>query len=328
MIEEKNLSGSVPNKPSPSRKIWFLIGILCLSLIAMLAIAISSLSKSQKIYQSLTQNVDKIAENQSVEVTHWLEKIKSDVSTLARSPQFQQMDGDIANTMIAEYANEHKDYEALFLAGTDGKTIASNDGVEHDLSDRAYFQDAMSGKTICSPPLLSRATKHVIIVAAAPILKDNQVVGVVGLVVPIDQNQQALSAAQPGETGDVYLIDSNGMMITNSRFNAQLLEQRVIISQSGLELMVQTYASDQIAAQQSGSGRYKNYLNQPVYGSFHYIPETGWGVVAEQHESEILAKVLPLRIVAIIFFLLSGMNVIGIFIVFVFKVVYPKILLK
>lgn len=324
MVDENKQSVSVPNKPAATSRLWFLIGFLCLTLSVMLVVAISSLITSQKIYLSLTQNVDKIAENQTTEVTHWLKKIKGDVSSLASYPQLQQMDGESASAVIREYEKEHKDHETLFIAGPDGKTIASDDGVERDMRDRAYFQDAMAGKIVYSQPLLSRATKHVIIVAVAPILKDNQVVGVVGLVVPTAQLQQNLSPAQPGETGEIYLIDSNGMMITSSRFNAQLLEQRVIINASELELMVQTYASDQIAAQQSGSGRYKNYLNQPVYGSFHFIPEVGWGIVVEQQESEIMAKVQPSRIIAIILFLLSGIDVIGIVIILAFKVFSHK----
>jgi methyl-accepting chemotaxis protein len=203
---------------------------------------------------------------------------------------------------------QQDDYENIFLVGVDGVTIAASDGTGRNLSEREYFKEAISGKTFFSQPVLAKASSHILIVAAAPVMIDGKVVGVVGITAPLSYLYSLLSSAWIGKTGEAYIIDSQGRFLTASRFNDYLQENGIILEHAELELQVDTYASNQIAARQSGAAEYSNYMSNKVIGVYQYIPGIDWGVIVEQTEAEAQLPYDNLRIISFILLILSGIT--------------------
>lgn len=89
-----------------------------------------------------------------------------------------------------------------------------------------------------------------------------------------------------GDTGETYLVNRNGLMITRSRFvtNAPLTlnvntEPIKLAAQTGKEMM----------------GDYKDYRGEPVSGASAIIRETGWVLLTEIDFSQILAPLKAMR---------------------------------
>jgi methyl-accepting chemotaxis protein len=93
-------------------------------------------------------------------------------------------------------------YETIFVLGVDGKSVATSDGNPVDLSDRAYFKEALSsGKTVISQPVFSKATGNLVMAIATPVINsENKTVGVVAATVPMTYISTLMSSAAMGET--------------------------------------------------------------------------------------------------------------------------------
>ncbi len=113
-----------------------------------------------------------------------------------------------------------------------------------------------------------------------------------------------------GETGEVYLVNSEGLMITESRF----------IEDAPLKQVVDTEPVRRIA--ESGeemTGIYPDYRGVPIVGASMYLPEYGLTLLAEIDKAEVFAPIRRLGMVALIVGLVTAAAVIGVGIVFAFS---------
>jgi methyl-accepting chemotaxis protein len=299
-----------------SIKTKLLIAFLSLSLLPLAAIGIVSFLQSQNTFTTQTQEeLANINELQYTSLMDWLQGRKNDIQVMASMPDIQSMDPAVAGPHLKLMHTEWKIYESSILIGVDGKTVATNDDSVNDLSSRQYFKDAMTGKVVISQPVVSKISGNVIIVAAAPVYRDKQIVGVAAMTITTSYIADLLKAAQQGKTGEAYLIDSSGMFLTPSRNDAQLKSEGKVKESAALEFKIDTQAAKSVAAGKDGGGSYKDYLGNTVIGSYKVIPEQGWGLVVEQDSSEALASVTTLFYITLAVFAVSAVIVIliGIF---------------
>lgn len=287
-----------------------LTAFLSLALVPLLIITLITFFLSQQsITKITTENLNTISAVQVQALQAWLNTFKFDVAIITQSPDAQSMDSDSAKTMIDNYLAQWQNYEGMFIALPDGQTIATETENQVNVGERDYFKEALKGQTVISQPVISKASGNVVIVAAAPIYRDGKIVGVVGLTTATTVIKNMLTEAQLGDTGEAYLIQSDGLMITASRYESELKAQGEIENISELEYKVRSKATDNIATGDSGSGIYENYLGTSVVGAYRYIPEMNWGMVVEQSQSEATSTVTTLLIISLSVFAVSGIVV-------------------
>ena len=83
-----------------------------------------------------------------------------------------------------------------------------------------------------------------------------------------------------GHTGETYLVDKNGQIITKSRF----------LDRS--EIVKRRFDTDGIRAgldHKKGTSIYENYIHHTVVGSYLWLPRYDWVILAEMEKKEILA---------------------------------------
>ncbi|KAB2832510.1 MAG: PAS domain-containing protein, partial [Candidatus Brocadia sp.] len=106
-----------------------------------------------------------------------------------------------------------------------------------------------------------------------------------------------------GETGEVYLVNRDKIIITESRF----------ISRASLLLVVNTEPIRKIVeSNKEMVGIYPDYRDVPVIGASMDIPEYGWALLAEIDEAEAFVSAKKLGIVALIFGIVSAAVAIGV----------------
>ncbi|MDI6759377.1 MAG: sensor histidine kinase [Candidatus Brocadiaceae bacterium] len=93
-----------------------------------------------------------------------------------------------------------------------------------------------------------------------------------------------------GETGEVYLVNKDRIMLTESRF----------INNAPFTLVVDTKPIQESAEGKEMVGIYPDYRGVPIVGASAYIPEFGWTLLAEIDEAEAFASLRMLGIVALI----------------------------
>ena len=89
-----------------------------------------------------------------------------------------------------------------------------------------------------------------------------------------------------GKTGEVYIVNRNKLMITESRF----------IEDSVLKQVVDTEGVRVAFDNEMGMvGIYPDYRGIPILGASKYLEEMGWVILAEKNVSEAFAPIVSLR---------------------------------
>jgi methyl-accepting chemotaxis protein len=248
----------------------------------------NALSQSVNDLQSVTQK------SQSAYLLTWASERTQDMKTLAGVARISSMTPDTATIAIKQYFELWGIYETIFLAGTDGKSIASSDDQSYDLSERAYMKEALTGKSVQSDPLISKATGNVTIVFAEPVKSNGTIVGVILATVPVDTIAKLLVEGRTSETSESYLVNQQGYLVTAPRFSDEMKKAGLFKNRPELEYQLQTTAGKDLQVGQSGQGTYANYLGKKVNGQYTWIPEIKMGLVTEIQTSEANAAVTRL----------------------------------
>ncbi len=93
-----------------------------------------------------------------------------------------------------------------------------------------------------------------------------------------------------GKTGEVYIVDQNGYMLTPSRF---LGREAVLAQKVALPPIAQNTSPDPTTEDWETVST-TNYMGEKVFGVYSFLPEFGWTVVVEKNASEAYAPVSSL----------------------------------
>ena len=238
------------------------------------------------------------AQSTAVYMDEWIHQRKHEVETLAGIARIRSLDPTTAREAIHQYYGQWGNYETLFVTGKDGKTIATSDDSVLDLSSRSYYIAVMQKQTVVAEPVVSKATGNLVFVVAAPIYDPNNpsvVIGMVGGTLPTSAFAEVLSSVWLGQTGDAYLINKAGYLITPPRFSDDLKKAGLFKERPELEVKVETAGADRVLSGEKGVDRYSDYRDVAVLGAYLPLKETGWGVIVEQDVAEANAPVNQLR---------------------------------
>ena len=105
--------------------------------------------------------------------------------------------------------------QAANILDSKGETIASSDPQSKgNFSDREYFKRAMAGEPNVSEPLLSRITGKPVIIVAAPIKRNGQVLGILYIRVDLGKfSQDMVDPVKIGQRGYAYIVDNTGYIV-------------------------------------------------------------------------------------------------------------------
>jgi PAS domain S-box-containing protein len=180
--------------------------------------------------------------------------------------------------------------ENVKVLGKDGKVLLSSDGSEEgrDLSGDARFQRGIS-KSILEFDEVGGARRTVV---AVPIYRYGQI----GTSEPIGAMIATMDTAQfdkillnregLGQTGEVYLVNENRTMISESRF----------IENAAFRTKVDTLAANRcFDSGQETFAIYPDYRGIPIVGSSYCAKDLGFVLLAEIDEAEIFHPITQLR---------------------------------
>lgn len=138
--------------------------------------------------------------------------------------------------------------------------------------------------------------------------EDETIVGVVTLRIHVGILSNLMLSYKFGSTGETYLINRDGYMLTESRFTKNLKRNRMIKKRSALELKLVdpetgklTYGVKQCVAGKDGSDAkgYNDYGGITVLGVWRWLPEFNWGVITEIDKAEAYGAAYNLKNIVI-----------------------------
>ncbi|MBN1487997.1 MAG: HAMP domain-containing protein, partial [Anaerolineae bacterium] len=269
---------------------------LGLSLTPIIVIGLLSFVQSRAMLRERIEDEFSItADLQVAAITQWLDERKDDVVTLAETPDVQSMDQDKIMAVLKQRFDQWGIYQNIFILTPDGNRVFDTAGSTSNLFDRDYFQQAMQGRVVASDILISRTSDRPIIVFAAPVRANGEVVGVAGAVVQTTYISGLLEQSHIGKTGDAYLVNRDGYFITAPRFADELREAGLIEEFAELEYQIDTLGSRQARSGIEGVDEYEDYRGNTVLGAYRYIGSQLWALVIEQDQTEAFAATIRLQ---------------------------------
>jgi len=213
-----------------------------------------------------------------------------------------------AKRRIKSVINSYLEIERIRILNKSGIVIASsNKDVGFDLSEKTIYLKGKEG-VYAGEIHKSEFTEKLVISISAPIFVRDKFSGV--LIINFDVKTQLfkITSDRTGleKTGEIYLINNKGYLITPSRF----------IDDAILKIKINTEHRKLYLSEHVGKGLSENMVEKPfeyigyrgneVLGTHYYISELQWGLIAEIDINEAYRPIYKLTnlLAAIFLFLL------------------------
>nr|MCU0555208.1 Cache 3/Cache 2 fusion domain-containing protein [Syntrophales bacterium] len=181
------------------------------------------------------------------------------------------------------------DYEALFVADDKGVIFADNNGKTRGISvsDRDYIRESKAGKVNLGTVIKSRATGKPCAPIGAPIYKNDQFVGSVGVILNTDFLSEKIQSVKVGETGFPWMVDKSGLVISHPKKDYVL--ELNITTLDGLKEI-----SSKMLGRQAGVEAYTHQGVRKISG-FAPVENSTWSIAFTQNENEFLSSAYAIR---------------------------------
>lgn len=283
------------------QKKFLIITLLLAIFVGICSILISRFIAGNIIKQLITDNLINTTQSRTEHIRTVLEEYKEFTIVIATEVTFiDAVDESIVLTRRIEKVKQrfkiifetHEEISQIRVLDKEGIIIASSHG---DTGiDRSTDEIFLKGKerSFIGDLHLSPLTHKYILCISVPILLDKQFAGV--LVISLDASKAlfpiTLDHSGLGETGETYLVNKDGYMISPSRFiDDVILKQKLdpIYLEEENSISSDTLPEDKIAF-------IKDYRGIEVLSIHTHIPEMGWHLISEIDVKEAFAPVSQL----------------------------------
>jgi len=255
--------------------------------------------------------------------------IRDSVQNIIDNPENEDLVDELNRHLKVNKMSVDESIYGINIARLDGRIIASTNPAEigRDESGDSYFTDALElsyGNAIMSDIVVSHhfgAGENAIISSASLTNKEtDEKIGIIINFYNTNQLDDILTGEQQislgalsglvniKETLDIYLVNKDKLMITESRFFGKDVFLKQVVDTKPVQSCLES--------QNEISGLWFDYRGVPVYGAAMCIVRHGheWILLAEIDQEEAFAPILALRytmtIIILLVFVLSGLLII------------------
>lgn len=260
-------------------------------MIPMIIVGTVTFVKSSRTLEKIsTQQLIQVAESISGMIQLALEKDLQQLTQLASDPEV------ISHCLQGKYSNSTRKLSELYrllsrefegLAIYDANGIVSAEAVDKtrigiNVADRDYFATSRLGKPVIGSMVYSHATGSPIFGLSAPITSpDGRFLGGILGVVKAEYLMRYISTVKLGESGYLFMIDSQGTVIAHP-------DKTHILTANIRNIAELADVAESMMAKNTEVVTY-SFLGNKKIAAISPIPLTGWRIGATQHMDEILA---------------------------------------
>lgn len=246
---------------------------------------------SGTVEQMMTDNLTSQAQAGAQQVNAFLKQYYGVVDTLIGSPTVSSLATDQTKTSLdgSEYfsgmLNELKEIQqrnqgtvlGVWFADIGSQELVYSDNSrftseDMDFSTREwYIRSQQEQKPIITGAYVDVATQKLVISIAGPIMSNNQMVGVVGIDVSLDELSTSLNSVKIGETGYITLIDSSNMIIYHPDSS--------VVGSTIEEAQYSSNMKDALLSRSRVNGMAYTRQNTSYYGSTATLDDIGYQVL-------------------------------------------------
>lgn len=266
-------------------------------------------TEKKALQDALIQNLEGVVHKQAELIVRWIEERKADARIVAENPNvpgvIYKSEGSENFYRLLHHLNTLREaygYKEIFICDRFGdlKITTSTGKVITNVAGFEFFQKAVNGITFVSTiapsviPLENEYGKLELglptLYITAPVIYEHKIIGIVCLRVDVMEISKLMRSVRLGETGETYLINKDGFMLSESKYLKQLKESGLVHQRTTLELRVVnpktgklTRGAEECIKERKGHDGegYIDYRGVMVLGFWQWIPELDWGIIAE-----------------------------------------------
>ena len=294
--------------------------------------------------EEITSDLARVGDRQILLLNSWLDERQRDALVIASDPGVirsmelvQGMDEEFAETVQhLNFIKEQYLYKGISIIDRNGRVrITTELSLEgKDVSRFDYFRNALAGENFVTkirPSEVEVENELGQMEIGLPTMfiftpikghAGGGNIGVVILRLDVIEISRMMQSIKIGDSGETYLINDKGIMVTESKFARELKDDQLIETRTALELKVAnqltgefTIAATRCLDGQRGSNGYgyKDYRGVDVIGYWRWIPEHNMGLIAEIDIEEAFGVLYKLRnsIMTVFAFMALGMIIIA-----------------
>ncbi len=272
---------------------------LILSLSSVIAVGwLTYLRARAELSEATRERLESIAAFRGDAMRQWVDAQRRDLLVLSSWPELQNIAATLApmadkanvstrtapacrqfQTLLDDVLRTKQDFKELFLLTDVGGRITCSTEPTHIGQSRALDRYYIEGRqhTFVHKVYPSPVTGQPVVTVATPLTdrSGTRHFGVLAVHLNLDEIDRLLRLpAGLGEGGEIYLVDQYNVFTSAQRFGRERFPRGV-----------HSLGIDAGVARLTGSGRYNNYSDTPVFGAWRWLDDLGVALLAELPES-------------------------------------------
>jgi methyl-accepting chemotaxis protein len=268
---------------------------------------------SNTLNETITNEFESIIYEKELYVDEYFAEREGDLTAISTLERVKSMVPAQINEALKPFYETYGVYENIFVINASGVIIGDGkDGASIGVECAQYEwfpRLNATQKMTWALPQISPVTGLPVITISMPI-NGSAVVGYIVAAVffnPVADNLQNTKGL--GVTGESYLVDIKGMMLTDSRFTKGLaFNSSFLLDSDGVVDGISNIDTKDYI----NSARYLDYRGIEVFGVWHTIPEFQWVLIIEIDTAEAFAPLDQLLQITLMLSLVVSLLVIGI----------------
>jgi signal transduction histidine kinase len=270
--------------------LWTIFLVVVPSLLIMAIYTTGRISNARQ--QSLALISQQVASDERL-IEYWLSERMNDVRTISRSESFRVLDPRRMQRKLEESQRINKNFDSLSYIDKDGNFRFStlSGGIRFpSAAGQPYYQAALAGKEYISEVVVGRNSGLPIINFSAPVYDyAGNFQGLILGSVRLTLLESLLHNTWIGETGEVFIVDKNGVMLTEPRRFDALSARGLVRDTARMNVKISEDAARNIHLGQTGTATWTDYLGERVIGAYQATPDRSWTVIGKINETEVFA---------------------------------------
>lgn len=249
-------------------------------MVGLLTISSYSFLQYRQTENNQINSMRKDSTIQQTAIDNWVTTRASEIRNLANLQSTIELDIDDIQNNLTFFASHQQEFEAVSFANKEGIVeFSTMNQIGAYFTERTYLEEAAKGHEYISNVLLGKVTNQPMILFSAPVMnKKKQFEGVIYGTVTLKTIDQLMEQFRYGDSGESYLIDRNGYLITESRFQGNWKRLEFQLNSDILERAKQAIQA---------TSTYDNYRDKQVFGTYQLVNNGKWIAVNEIERDEV-----------------------------------------
>ncbi len=266
-------------------RFWFIFLILLFVLLSSLPFLIYG---KQFREEEAQDNIQQMINLQQIVIDKWFDERMSNIRTISQLPTVRAGQKEKLKQVLETFDTNETEFTGIVFVNKHGVSEIDTTGpIGIDLSDRHYFLEAKKGNSNITDVLIGRQSNQAIIIFSSPVFDYQQrFQGLIFGAVQLHTINGVMKNFRFSETGQTYLVNRDGLLLTELRFSGQPNQEA---TKNSFGKKIDTEIFLQAIQGKTVNHSYQDYRGTTVLGDYRWVNDHKWLIIGEIAKTDVLS---------------------------------------